>query len=236
VSPGQAITDKEGKTGVILADDSKLCQVKYADGQVYSWIYWNLRPTEASGKSGLVTAQAPITKPPPVDNPEAVSVLRPSSNRTLVYRADRYGNFMLTAAVNGAPIRAVVDTGASLVALTLEDAQAAGISRSELVFSGITHTANGTARFAPVMLREVRIEQVSIENVPAAVMENLSQSLLGMSFPETAEELRNARGRADDQLVRAAASVPARSRVPGGFPSVSGRNGAATRPRTRERP
>ena len=61
MSPGQAITDKEGKTGVILADDSKLCQVKYADGQVYSWIYWNLRPTEASGKSGLVTAQAPIT-------------------------------------------------------------------------------------------------------------------------------------------------------------------------------
>jgi aspartyl protease family protein len=179
---GQAVTDKEGKTGVILADDSKLCQVKYADGQVYSWIYWNLRPTEASAKSGLVTTQAPITKPPPVDNPEAVSVLRPSSNRTLVYRADGHGNFMLTAAVNGAPIRAVVDTGASLVALTLEDAQAAGISRSELVFSGITHTADGPARFAPVMLREVRIEQVSIENVPAAVMENLTQSLLGMSF------------------------------------------------------
>jgi aspartyl protease family protein len=36
--------------------------------------------------------------------------------------------------------------------------------------------------FAPVMLREVRIGQLSIENVPAAVIENLDQSLLGMSF------------------------------------------------------
>jgi clan AA aspartic protease (TIGR02281 family) len=32
------------------------------------------------------------------------------------------------------------------------------------------------------MLREIRIEQLSIENVPAAVIENLEQSLLGMSF------------------------------------------------------
>ena len=36
--------------------------------------------------------------------------------------------------------------------------------------------------FAPVMLREVRIGQLSVENVPAAVIENLDQSLLGMSF------------------------------------------------------
>jgi aspartyl protease family protein len=183
---GQAVTDKEGKTGVILADDSKLCQVKYGDGQIYSWIYWNLRPTEAHTKAEPVIPQPAspslIAKPSSVGSPEAVSILRPSPSRTLVYRADRHGNFMLTAAVNGAPIRAVVDTGASLVALTLDDAQAAGIRRSELVFNGLTHTANGTARFAPVMLREVRIGQVSIDNVPAAVMENLPQSLLGMSF------------------------------------------------------
>jgi len=42
---GQAVTDREGKTGVIIADDSKLCQVKYPDGQVYSWIFWNREPT-----------------------------------------------------------------------------------------------------------------------------------------------------------------------------------------------
>jgi aspartyl protease family protein len=184
---GQQVIDKEGKSGVIVADDSKLCEVKYADGQVYAWIFWNLHPTAAPAQPGLATpdprAPDPVMGAPPSANaPPALTVLRPSSNRTLVYRADRRGHFSLTATVNGAPTRFVVDTGASLVALTLDDARAAGIGRGELIFNQLTQTANGRVRFAPVMLREVRIGQLSIENVPAAVIENLDQSLLGMSF------------------------------------------------------
>src|SRR6201984_764736 len=183
---GQQVIDKEGKSGVIVADDSKLCQVKYADGQIYAGIFWNLHPTAAPAQSGLVTPDARVPDPtgtPPSGNaPPALTVLRPSSNRTLVYRADRRGHFTLTATVNGAPTRFVVDTGASLVALTLDDARAAGIGRSELNFNELTQTANGRVHFAPVMLREVRIEQLAIENVPAAVIENLDQSLLGMNF------------------------------------------------------
>jgi aspartyl protease family protein len=183
---GQQVIDKEGRSGVVVADDSKLCQVKYADGQIYNWIFWNLRPTAAPAQPGLVTPDArvpdPTRAPPSTSAAQALTVLRPSSNRTLVYRSDRRGHFSLTAAVNGAPIRLVVDTGASLVALTLDDASAAGIGRSELVFNQITQTANGRVRFAPVMLREVRIGQLSIDNVQAAVIENLDQSLLGMSF------------------------------------------------------
>lgn len=184
---GQPVIDKEGKSGVIVADDNKLCQVKYADGQVYAWIFWNLHPTAAAAQPGLVTPDPRVPGPmmgaPPSTNPPpALTVLRPPSNRTLVYRADRRGHFSLTATVNSAPTRFVVDTGASLIALTLDDARAAGIGRSELVFNQLTQTANGPVRFAPVMLREVRIGQLSIENVAAAVIENLDQSLLGMSF------------------------------------------------------
>jgi aspartyl protease family protein len=183
---GQQVIDKEGRSGVVVADDSKLCQVKYADGQIYNWIFWNLRPTATPAQPGPVTPDAsvpdPTGAPPSTSAAQALTVLRPSSNRTLVYRADRRGHFSLTAAVNGAPIRLVVDTGASLVALTPDDASAAGIGRSELVFNQITQTANGRVRFAPVMLREVRIGQLSIDNVQAAVIENLDQSLLGMSF------------------------------------------------------
>ena len=183
---GQEVTDKEGKSGVIVADDSKLCQVKYADGEIYSWIFWNLRPTAAPAQPRLPTPDARVPDQtgtlPPTNAPPALTVLRPSSNRTLVYRADRRGHFSLMATVNGAPTRFVVDTGASLVALTLDDARAAGIGRSELIFNQLTQTANGRVHFAPVTLREVRIEQLSIENVPAAVIENLDQSLLGMSF------------------------------------------------------
>jgi len=184
---GQQVVDKEGRSGVVVADDSKLCQVKYADGQIYSWIFWNLRPTTALAEPGLVTPHARMPDPtmgasPSTNAPPALTVLRPSSNRTLVYHADRRGHFSLTATVDGAPTRFVVDTGASLVALTLDDARAAGIGRSELVFNQLTQTANGRVRFAPVILREIRIEQLSIENVSAAVIENLDQSLLGMSF------------------------------------------------------
>jgi len=183
---GQQVIDREGKTGVIVADDSKLCQVKYADGQIYSWIFWNLRPG-ASGAKPEPAAPDPrmpdvAGKPPPPGAAPSLTVLRPSSSRTLAYRADRRGHFSLTAAINGSPVRLVVDTGASLVALTPDDARAAGIARSELVFDQITQTANGRVRFASVILREIRIEQLSIDNVPAAVIENLDQSLLGMSF------------------------------------------------------
>jgi aspartyl protease family protein len=174
---GQQVIDREGRTGTIVADNGRLCQVKYADGQVYAWIYWNLRPAPDCSKLGPVKSDtAPSAGPP------GLTVLRPSSSHTLVYRADPHGHFNLTATVNGAPMRFIVDTGASLVALTLDDARAAGIARSELVFNQRTQTANGRIHFAPVMLREIRIEQLSIENVPAAVIENLEQSLLGMSF------------------------------------------------------
>jgi aspartyl protease family protein len=188
---GQEVTDTEGKTGVIVSDDSKLCQVKYPNGQIYSWIFWNLRPAAAVAKPGQPASGAgppgPTDKRPSSNTPssasvEAPTVLKPSADRILVYQADRRGHFTVSATVNGTPIRLVVDTGASLVALTLEDARAAGFDRSGLVFNRATQTANGSVRFAPVMLREIRIERLSIENVPAAVIENLDQSLLGMSF------------------------------------------------------
>jgi clan AA aspartic protease (TIGR02281 family) len=185
---GQEVTDGEGRTGIIVADDDKLCQVRYPDGQVYGWIFWDLRPATATERpapavlNGAPTGQPNL--PLSVNNSTraTVTVLRPSPNRTLVYRADRLGHVALTAVVNGAPIRFLVDTGASLVTLTPEDARAAGIAPSELIFSQRSLTANGWAREAPVTLREVRIEQLAIPDVPAEVSENLHVSLLGMSF------------------------------------------------------
>jgi aspartyl protease family protein len=107
--------------------------------------------------------------------------LGPPSN-TIVYAANQRGHVILEAAVNGAPVRMLVDTGASLVTLTPQDARAVGIAPSELVYNARANTANGSARMAPVTLREIRIDQLSIYDVPAAVLENLNISLLGMSF------------------------------------------------------
>jgi aspartyl protease family protein len=105
----------------------------------------------------------------------------PPSN-TIVYTANERGHVVLDAAVNGAPVRMLVDTGATLVALTPADARAAGINPASLVFNGHAQTANGTARMAQATLREIRIGQLSIYDVRASVLENLDISLLGMSF------------------------------------------------------
>src|SRR5437879_642957 len=102
---------------------------------------------------------------------------------TVTFRPDRAGHFLLTAAVNGSPLRFLVDTGASYVTLTPEDARAAGIPASDLRFTGRVATANGEVHVAPVKLREIRLEQFTMEDVDAVVVDTqLSVSLLGMSF------------------------------------------------------
>ena len=114
--------------------------------------------------------------------PSATQRPATSSSNTIVYTADDRGHVILDAAVNGTPVKMLVDTRASLVILTPADARAAGIGPGELTYTRRVSTANGIARMAPVTLREIRIDQLSFYDVPAAVIENLNISLLGMSF------------------------------------------------------
>jgi clan AA aspartic protease (TIGR02281 family) len=153
------------------------------------------------------------------------TILRPGpSTHTLVYRANPRGQFSFTAAVNGASIRFLVDTGANLVMLTPEDARAAGIDPSALVFNSRAITANGVVRIAPVMLGEIRIEQLSMRCCRGSGTK--SQTIAAWhEFPATPEELRDAGGWADDQLVKACRSANGTGgdRVSGsGLPFVSG--------------
>lgn len=99
-----------------------------------------------------------------------------------IFPADAQGHVYIDALVNGAPVRFLVDTGATLVSLTLHDAQAAGIDPGGLRFTVQTATANGTASAAPVTLHDVQIGQVPVYDVHALVHQNLPISLLGQSF------------------------------------------------------
>jgi aspartyl protease family protein len=112
----------------------------------------------------------------------------------LVYHRARDGHFYVEADVNGTRIRFLVDTGATLVALSPEDARSAGLRVSGSDYTARSSTANGVARVAPVTLREVELDQLQLFDVRAVVLEQpMPVSLLGMSFLSRLEsyETRN---------------------------------------------
>lgn len=75
----------------------------------------------------------------------------------------------------------LVDTGATVVALDLEDARAAGLRTDTLVFNIPVQTAAGQAMAAPVIIPVLTLEGHAFSNVQALVMRGGGQSLLGMS-------------------------------------------------------
>jgi aspartyl protease family protein len=78
----------------------------------------------------------------------------------------------------------IVDTGATMVALTARDAETLGIHPAPGDYTIGVSTANGNARAAPVTLSRVEIGSITIRDVSAMVMPDgaLSQNLLGMTF------------------------------------------------------
>ena len=96
---------------------------------------------------------------------------------------NRDGHYYLSAQVNGANIRFVVDTGATDIVLTKTDAQRAGIDLDTLVYLGRANTANGLVRTAFVELDEVTLGTTRDSGVSAVVNEGeMAQSLLGMGY------------------------------------------------------
>ena len=83
----------------------------------------------------------------------------------------RHGHFHARAEINGRPIDVMVDTGASIVALTYEDARRAGVYVRDSDFTHRVSTANGLARVAPVTIDRVSIGDITVRNVPGAVTE-----------------------------------------------------------------
>lgn len=93
------------------------------------------------------------------------------------------GHFYLTLHVGDVPVEFVVDTGATSVVLTQEDAERVGIDLDTLIYGGTASTANGTVRTARVTLENVRLGPLEEGRVRAFVNEgDLKTSLLGMSY------------------------------------------------------
>jgi aspartyl protease family protein len=93
------------------------------------------------------------------------------------------GHFWADADVGNQKVRFLVDTGATAVALTPEDAERLGIKPADLKYAHNVTTAGGSARAAAVTLASISINGARIENVQALVVsDGLDVSLLGMSY------------------------------------------------------
>jgi aspartyl protease family protein len=163
-------------------------------GEILSWVvlaaacagtliyYQDLKRLTAT-VLGMSTAERIAAATPASHGPSHGEV---KSNRggTVELHATSNGHFQARVDVNGRSIDVMVDTGASMVALTFEDAEKAGIFLRDIDYTQRVSTANGIARIAPVTLSRVSIGGITVHNVEAAVAEpgKLQISLLGMTF------------------------------------------------------
>ncbi len=111
--------------------------------------------------------------------------------------AGNNGHFIADAEINGNDIAVLVDTGASTVAFSYEDAQRAGLRPNALKYDVQVSTANGVVGAARVKIRSVRIENVRVDNVEGLVLPKgaLNGTLLGMSFLSRLQSFRVEDGR-----------------------------------------
>lgn len=101
----------------------------------------------------------------------------------LVLERAQDGHFYADVAVDGGSANMMVDTGASIVALTGADADAAGVQWSEDQVQPVARGASGTVYGVPVMLGRVQVGDIEAQQVEAIVVpEGLDVSLLGQSF------------------------------------------------------
>lgn len=115
-----------------------------------------------------------------------------ASSTVVTLTADTRGHFSTIGAINGATVRFLVDTGASMIAMGRSDAERANIDFLKMGRPAASQTANGIARIWLVKLNRVRVGGMTLHDVDAAVHDSeLPFVLLGMSFLNRMEMLRD---------------------------------------------
>ena len=97
-------------------------------------------------------------------------------------RADD-GHYHVMATIDGARIEFLVDSGATDIVLSPDDARRLGYDLTQLSFTLMAETANGSVLGAPIRLREIDVGPIVMIDIPAQVNQaDMSNSLLGMQF------------------------------------------------------
>lgn len=151
-------------------------------------IFWSLGIAGVTGLLALNHASnlALETKDEPV-----LAVARPAppasnlgERRSLTVNADYRGHYIVHPSIDSYRVRMMVDTGATIVALTDSDARALGVRPDRSAYNYPLGTANGVVRGARIRLREIRLGDILVRDVDAVVLPAgaLGVSLLGTSF------------------------------------------------------
>lgn len=134
------------------------------------------RQPAAASASGAALVMTPQSAAPPAS---------PEWDRETVLTRESNGHFYTAADVNGRATKFMVDTGASGVALTVADAQAAGIPIDRSRFEPVGMGAGGPVNGQRVQIREISIEGKRVTDLTAVVIDGLTISLLGQGYLRT---------------------------------------------------
>jgi len=117
------------------------------------------------------------------------------SIKEVVLDVNRHDQYVVTARINGTPVDVLVDTGATEVALSERLARSLNLEQGPAV---MISTANGVAQGHQTLLDEVRVGDISVNNIRAMVVPNMSHPdvLLGMNFLRDLEMIQR-----DGQLI-----------------------------------
>jgi len=116
---------------------------------------------------------------------QSVSAKGASAGRqpTATLYADGNGHFFAQGTINGSPVRFLVDTGATTVAMSIAEARRLGINYLNGRLTGIA-TAAGVVPAYRVSLDAVKVGEISMSQIDAMVIDAPAMpfALLGMSF------------------------------------------------------
>jgi aspartyl protease family protein len=135
-----------------------------------------------AGVMALAAAfESPDAEAPP---PTFISDELPLVARMVEIRAGNHGHYVTTATIEHMPVSVLVDTGASKVALSYEDADRVGLNPFVLRFDQPVATANGIVQAALITLQRVEIGNLVVYDVEGLVLPQgaMRGTLLGMSF------------------------------------------------------
>jgi len=126
----------------------------------------------------VAVAAVPAPLRPAGDEPEQLL------GKKVRVEADARGHFTTEFKLNGRRVEAMVDTGATLVAINLTTAKKIGIKLEAADFKYSVDTANGSTRAATATISELQIGRIYVKDVQAVVLDDkaLNGTLIGMSF------------------------------------------------------